>query len=163
MKRVHGATRTTIKVTLCLIAIAGAFFAVLAGLSSASDWLILHHYQGYERSEFTITGTRMSPSGGSRSPDYYLRGTTKGDEFEFTIDSQTYRRFSQLDDEAAVIQIYRNPEMASVAFQRRSLNVLLADEWRDRSELEISAKSTLSLAIGSLFLSVVVSLTAKLA
>ena len=53
-----------LKITLWLMAGAGAFFAVVAGLSSASEWMLLHNYQGYKKLDFVIGGTRMGPSAG---------------------------------------------------------------------------------------------------
>ena len=155
--------KAALKITLWLIAGAGAFFAVVAGLSSASEWMLLHNYQGYKKSDFVISGTRMGPSTGDEGSNYYLQGAAGDDEFEFAIDASDYERFSQPDFKGTVVQIYRNSEMASIAFQKRSLNVIFAEEWRDLSELEISARSTRWLSIISFLLSVAFYLTARLA
>jgi hypothetical protein len=155
--------KSALKITLWLMAGAGAFFATVAGLSSASEWMLLRNYHGYEKSDFVISGTRMRPSAGDGGSDYYLRGVGGNDEFEFAIDASDYERFSQPGFKGRVVQIYRNSEMASIAFQKRSLNVIFAEEWRDLSEVEISARSTLWLAIISFLLSVAFYLTARLA
>jgi hypothetical protein len=155
--------KAAIKIALWLATAVGLVIAIVAGLSSASEWFILLNHGGYQREDFVVIGTRMSPSSSDNGSDYYLRGTTKDNEFEFAIDASDYERFSPPHSKSKVVQIYRNPELLSVAFQKRSLNVIFAEEWRDASELEVSARSTLWIAIFSLLISIVFWLTAKLA
>lgn len=155
--------KVALKIILWLVAALGLFFAITAGLSSASQWFLLRNHDGYVKEHFVVSGTRMSPSSGDQGSDYYLRGKTEDDEFEFAIEASDYERFSQPGSKGEVVEIYRNSEMLSVAFQKQSLNVIFAEQWRDASELEVSARSTLWLAIVSLLLSSVFYLIARLA
>ena len=93
--------------------------------------------------------------------DYHLRGTVKDDKFEFIIDDSYYKRYSSSDSKGKVVEIYRNPEMPSLAFQQKSLNVIFAKQWRDSSELKVSAKSSLWIAIILLFVSSIFYVTSR--
>ena len=147
--------KITIKITLWLAASLGLFFAIVAGMSSASQWFLLSNYDGYQKEEFVIEDAYNDGS------DYVLRGKIQNDKFEFAIDEVAYQRYSHSDSMGQVVGIYRNPGLPSFAFQQRSLNVIFAEQWRDISELEVSAKSTLCIAVISLLVSFFFFFTAR--
>ena len=148
--------KTAFKTILWVAAAIGLFLAIIAGMSSASEWFLLSNYDGYQKKNFVIDGVYKNGS------EYYLRGTVKDEEFEFAVVGTDYQRFSHSGSKGQIVEIYINPEMPSLVFQQKSLNVIFAEQWRDPSELKVSAKSTLWIAIILLLISFFLCLTARL-
>lgn len=118
-------------------------FALVAGFSSAKDWLILNKLSGYEKDQFTITGVRVSHGTGDAGTDYYLQGHGGRGEYEFAISAARYETLSSATAVGRKIIVFRNPSMASLSFQKESVNVFFEDDWREPEEVELSAKSTM--------------------
>ena len=131
------------KIILQIIGGIFLIFALVAGFSSAKDWLILNKLSGYERDQFTITGVRVSHGTGDAGTDYYLQGHGGRGEYEFAISAARYESLSSDTAVGQKIIVFRNPSMASLSLQKESINVFFEDDWRDREEVEVSAKSTM--------------------
>ena len=80
--------KTAFKTILWVAAAIGLFLAIIAGMSSASEWFLLSNYDGYQKKNFVIDGVYKNGS------EYYLRGTVKDEEFEFAVVGTDYQRFS---------------------------------------------------------------------
>ena len=131
------------KIVLSIVGGILIFFAIAAGISCAREWLVLRNLSNYQKEEFSITGARVAYRTGPEGTDYFLKGQSKKGEYEFPISAARYENLSSAAAEGRKIILYRNPSMPSLALQKKSLHVLFEDEWRNREEVEISAKSTL--------------------
>jgi len=133
------------KVMLKIVGCILIFFAIAAGFGSAKDWLVLRNLAGYEKDHFTIMGTRVVQGTGDEGTNYYLRGRGQKDDYEFVISAARYETLSAAVGEK--ITVFRNPSMPAIALQMESASVIFEDQWRDRKELEVSAKSTMWMGV----------------
>jgi hypothetical protein len=130
------------KIVLQIIGGSFLIFATIAGFSSAREWIILNNLSGYHKENLTITGTRVGHGTGDGT-DYYLLGHGERGEYEFAISAGRYETFSSATAVGQKITVFRNPSMPSIAFQKESVNVIFEEDWRDRADVEVSAKSTM--------------------
>src|SRR5690606_2171759 len=121
--------------------------------SSASEWFLYHNYSKYIKQDFVISGARMVASPGDGGTDYYLKGSSGDKNYEFAIDSASYEQYSSPTMIGKTIQVFRNPESLSIEIQKRSLNVIFAEAWRDIDDIRVSARSTLWIGVFSLMFS----------
>lgn len=151
------------KVALWIAASVTFLISLVALFSSATDCYIYRNHAKYVQEDFIISGTRMVASAGDDGTDYYLQGSSGSQVYEFAIDSSDYGKYSSPAMIGKAIQVFRHPELFSIAVQKRSLNVIFAEEWSDLDGLEVSARSTLWIGLFSLLLSCAFYLVAKLA
>lgn len=152
--RLTSGIRSQMKIILQIIGSLLLLFAIVAGFSSAKEWLILKHLPGYEKDHFTITGTRAIHRTGEDGTDYYLQGQGERGAYEFVIPAARYENFSSPTATGTKIILYTNPAMPSITFQKESVNVIFEDDWRDKEEVQRSAKSTLWISVISLLVGV---------
>ena len=129
------------KIILQIIGVLGLIGAIVAGFSSGKEWVILKNFSGYQKEQFTITGTRVT-----NGTDRFLQGQGESGNFDFAISGARYRDYSLPAAVGTVVTVYRTAARPSIAFQQESVNVIFAEDWRERSEVETSARSTVWLA-----------------
>ncbi len=124
--------------------IAGSFliFARFAGFSSTREWLILNNLSSYQKEDITISGTRVIHGTGAEGTDYYLLGHGPHGEYEFVISAGRHETFSLATAVGQKVTVHRSPSMPSIAWQKESVNVIFDEDWRDRAEAAVRAKST---------------------
>ncbi|MES2594777.1 MAG: hypothetical protein V4662_05560 [Verrucomicrobiota bacterium] len=130
------------KLALQIIATFFLAFAIMAGFSSAREWIVLKRFAGYQKDVFTVEGTGIS-HGNDDGTSYYLRGHGEHDTYQFAIPAARYETFRSPTAAGQQFTVFRNPSMPSLEFQTKSVNVIFEEDWRDQAALKVSAKSTL--------------------
>ena len=148
------------KVFLWIIAGLLLAFAIVAGGSSIKEWIILINYEHFQKEEFVVSGTSKE-STTTENDNYYLKGSSGVESYEFAIPSKKYKIYSNPDMIGHKIIVYRNPDLISISFQNESVNVIFESDWRNRDELAKSTKSTLWIAVTSICLSGIIFLVSK--
>lgn len=155
--------KAALKMALWIAALVALFVSAVALFSSASEWGLYHNYSKYIKEDFVISGTRMAASPGDGGTDYYLQGASADQIYEFAIGFPDYEQYSSPTMIGKTIQVFRNPEPISIAFQKRSLNVIFAEAWRDLDDIRVSARSTLLVGAFSLVFACLFYFVARLA
>ncbi|GEP41284.1 hypothetical protein BGE01nite_05750 [Brevifollis gellanilyticus] len=141
------------KLALQVMAFIFLVFAIIAGLSSAREWIVLKQFSGYQKDLFTVESTKVV-HGNNDGTDYYLRGHGEHDAYEFAISAARYETFRSPTMVGRQVAVFRNPALPSLSFQTESVNVIFEEDWRDRALVEVSAKSTLWIAGLSMVLAI---------
>ncbi|MBX3742363.1 MAG: hypothetical protein KF712_15350 [Akkermansiaceae bacterium] len=146
-KTAYPLVRSIMKIILQIIGGSFLIFATIAGFSSAKEWIILNNLSGYQKEVLTITDTRVVHRIGDDGTDYYLLGHGERGECEFAISANRYETLSSATAAGQKVTVYRNSSMPSIAFQKESASIIFEEDWRDRAEVAVSAKSTMWIAV----------------
>ena len=149
------------KIILQIIGVSFLIFATIAGFSSTREWIILNNISGYQKEDFTITGTRVVHGIGDDGTDYYLLGHGAQGECEFAISAGRYETLSSATAVGQKVTVFRSPSMPSIAFQKESVSVIFEEDWRDRAEVAISAKSTMWIGVFSMLVAILAFVSAR--